>query len=706
MPAIMSRHIRLLLLLIVLLAVPHAVQAETVRSNPVDTEATTTDLLSETTVVAPGETTWVALRMRLREGWHTYWRNSGDSGEPARLTWELPQGVTAGEIVWPAPGRMPYGPLINYGFKNEVWFLLPVAIPAEWPTGQPVPLRLQAEWLVCADICIPESGALAMDLPTGPATQADAALAEGFATARAKWPKPSPWGATVQVTPERIGLRVEAPDLDPTRIEDAYFFVGRTGAVEPAAPQTRSVDPSGMTLELAPGRTAAAGPMDGVLVLTERLESGPVSHAFELQPVAGVVPAAIAGTADLGLSSALLLALAGGLLLNLMPCVFPVLAMKAVALTRHSGGSDRDRRLNGLAYGLGVVVSFAAIAALLLGFRATGQAVGWGFQLQNPVVVLVLAWLLFTVGLSLSGLVTVGGAWMGRGGALAGRSGQIGAFGTGALAVLVATPCTAPLMAAALGYALVQSAPTALFIFVVLGIGMALPMVLVSLFPGLGRRLPQPGAWMERLKQALAFPMYASAAWLVWVLSLQAGSDGVAAALGGMVLIAAAAWCWRLRTSVGATGRRLAAGLAMVLMLGAAGLASVPRSGSPLPVVGGAVADDDASEPYNEPTLARLRAEGRPVFLNLTAAWCITCQVNERLALSGQAFLDALSRNDVAYLKGDWTNRDAAITALLERFGRSGVPLYVLFPSDGGPPEILPQILTEATVLDALDNRS
>ncbi|WGF88777.1 protein-disulfide reductase DsbD family protein [Marinivivus vitaminiproducens] len=694
----MSRRLRLLALLAVLaLPVLRPAAAESVRTDNV-----TAELMSEAAVAAPGDTVWVAMRQQIREGWHTYWRNPGDSGDATRLSWDLPEGVTAGDIIWPTPSRLPYGPLTNYGFKDEAWLLVPVTVPADWPAGRTLPLRAHAQWLVCAEICIPEEGVLSLDLPTGGATVADPALAEGFAGARAALPGDSPWPATAQVTSERIGLRLDAAGIDASRISDAYFFADRPGAVEPSAPQARNVDRSGLTLEIAPGRTAQEGPLTGVLVLTERLDGGPVSHAFEVRPETGIVPAAIAATADLGLWQALVLAFGGGLILNLMPCVFPVLAMKALALARQGDMPARERRLHGLAYGLGVVVSFVAIAGLLLALRAGGEAVGWGFQLQSPIVVLLLAWLLFIVGLSLSGLVALQGAFAGAGAGLAHRGGAAGAFGTGVLATMVATPCTAPLMAAALGYAMVQPAPVALAIFLTLGFGMALPMVLLGLFPVLGRTLPRPGPWMERFKQALAFPMYASAAWLVWVLSLQAGPDGVAAALAGMVLIAAAAWLWHMRDGLGTAGRRVAGALAVLLVVGTLGLVPVPTGREAPPVVGGAVAAEDASVPYSEETLARLRAEGRPVFLNLTAAWCITCQVNERIALSGDGFQDALAAADVAYLKGDWTNRDPAITDLLDRFGRSGVPLYVYFPGDGAAPVVLPQVLTEATVVAAL----
>jgi len=402
----------------------------------------------------------------------------------------------------------------------------------------------------------------------------------------------------------------------------------------------------------------------------------------------------------MGLPLALAFALLGGLIRNLMPCVFPVLAMEALSLTRSGGLSLRDRVLQGLAYTAGVLGFFALVAALLLALRAGGTVVGWGYQLQHPPFVALMAYLFLLLGLSLAGAITLGSRLMGVG-ATGPSAGTRGAFVTGALAALVAAPCTAPFMGAALGYAVTLSWPLALAVILTLGFGLALPYLILAVVPGMGRVLPKPGKWMETLKQLLAFPMFATAAWLVWVLSVQAGPPGVAMVLAGVVLLALGLWVWersrhttgRLRALAGAVAASsLAAALA--LGMGIDRLKSVPQQEHAPP-------SSLAAEAFTPQRLEAARSEGRPVFVNMTAAWCITCLVNERVALSSAKVADAFESAGVLYMKGDWTNRDELITRYLEGFGRSGVPLYVFYPPQGEP-RVLPQILTESKVLEVL----
>jgi thiol:disulfide interchange protein len=395
----------------------------------------------------------------------------------------------------------------------------------------------------------------------------------------------------------------------------------------------------------------------------------------------------------------LLSALIGGLLLNLMPCVFPVLAMKALALVDHAALTPRERVAGGLAYTAGVFVCFLILGAVLLALKAGGAAVGWGFQLQNPALVALLAYVLFIAGLNLSGVFEFGGSFMGVGSSLANRSSIVGSFFTGMLAAVVATPCSAPFMAPAIGVALTQPAAIAMLTFVVLGLGLALPYLLLSFVPAVARALPKPGRWMGTLKQVLAFPMYASAAWMVWVLAQQAGADGVLAVLLGMTAVAFALWLWGLRGGTGLARTLRIATVAIVLLasLGVA-LRVVPqRADAPLAHAG------ELDEPFTAARLDALRAQGKPIFVNLTAAWCITCKVNERLALSGQGFRSALRNGGYTYLKGDWTQQNPEITQVLSSFGRAGVPLYLVFPAHGGQAVVLPQLLTEAAVVQALN---
>jgi thiol:disulfide interchange protein DsbD len=401
----------------------------------------------------------------------------------------------------------------------------------------------------------------------------------------------------------------------------------------------------------------------------------------------------------MGVALVLLSALIGGLLLNLMPCVFPVLAMKALALVDHAKLAPRERVAGGLAYTAGVLACFLILGAVLLALKAGGAAVGWGFQLQNPALVALLAYVLFVAGLNLSGVFEFGGSFMGVGSSLASRSSMLGSFFTGMLAAVVATPCSAPFMAPAIGVALTQPAAIAMLTFVVLGLGLALPYLLLSFVPAVARALPKPGRWMGTLKQVLAFPMYASAAWMVWVLAQQAGADGVLEVLLGMTAVAFALWLWGLRGAAGVARAVRIATVAIVLLasVGVALRVAPQRADAPLARAG------ELSEPFTAARLEALRAAGKPIFVNLTAAWCITCKVNERLALSGPEFRSALRSGGYTYLKGDWTQQNPEITQVLSSFGRAGVPLYLVFPAHGAQAMVLPQLLTEAAVVQALN---
>ncbi|HET6520993.1 MAG TPA: protein-disulfide reductase DsbD domain-containing protein, partial [Geminicoccaceae bacterium] len=657
---------------------------------------------------------WVALRLRMAEGWHTYWRNPGDSGLPTTIEWTLPEGFEASEIVWPHPERLPFGPLVNYGYEGQVGLLTRITPPDGLATGgSPVTLAARADWLVCAEVCIPEGADLALTLPVTPGEPpVDGRWAEDFAAARRAVPLPSPWPATFAASEDALALAVAAPDLDAGRIVDVWFFPLEPRLIDHAAPQAVDVGARGLTLRTARGaaRAPVGEGVEGVLVIGERLDGGTVTQAFAVSALPGAVPAAVAASPafapGIGLLQAVLFALLGGVILNLMPCVFPVLSVKALALVRHAGSGDGAVRRHGLAYAAGVLACFGLIAGALIALKAGGAAVGWGFQLQSPVVIALLAYLMFALGLSLSGAFSVGGGLMGAGGGLAARGGYAGSFFTGALAAVVATPCTAPFMGAALGFAIVQPWYVALGVFLALGLGMALPYLALCFSPGLLRLLPRPGPWMERFKQLLAFPLYATAVWLVWVLSLQAGPEGVAAALAGMVLIAFAAWLYQAtRESAGLwrPAGALGAIAAVVLALGLVGLPDGPAG--PVAVRPAAAEGGPAWEPFSPTRLAELRAEGRPVFVNMTAAWCITCLVNERVALGSPEIGAAFAEKRVAYLKGDWTNGDPAITAVLDSFGRTGVPLYVLYPPEGAArePIVLPQLLTEARLKRELE---
>ena len=688
------------LLLLALLAWPWPSLA-----NPVTTDHVTARLVAERSPIAPGETVDLALIFEIQPGWHTYWRNPGDSGDPPRLAWTLPDGVTVGPPRWPRPEVIPVGPLANYGYSGRALQLFALSLPEDWPVGAPLRLQAQADWLVCEEHCVPESGYFELTIPTAAATgPVDPVEAESFAAARAGLPEGRLDGARMSLEGARLGLTIPTVGL-PFAPAAAWFFAGAWGLIEHAAAQPWRLDEGLLRLDLTPGTLAEQAPAEGLLVLTDA--RGQV-RAYEIAAVRDPFTQAISPGEAIGLPLALAFALLGGLVLNLMPCVFPILAMKALSLvkglTESGPAAARQRVRQGIAYTAGVLLFFAALAGLLLALRAGGAAIGWGFQLQYPPFVALMASVFFVIGLSLAGAVNLGAGLMALGSGDS-RRGHLGAFGTGALAALVAAPCTAPFMGAALGYAVTLSWPLALAIMLTLGLGLALPFLLLSLLPGLARRLPKPGPWMETLKEVLAFPMFAAAAWLVWVLSVQTGADGVALVLGGLLLLAFGLWL-RDRTRILSPGwRRWGAIVSLAALAGTLYLGiATDRLVEPTSGTGAVRSGSLPSEPYSPDRLAKAREEGRPVFVNMTAAWCITCLVNERLALSTAEVTQAFSDAGILYLKGDWTNRDPSITAYLAAHGRNGVPLYVFYPP-AGEPKVLPQILTPDLVLDGVRDR-
>ncbi|TXN49255.1 thiol:disulfide interchange protein [Methylobacterium sp. WL30] len=699
--------IRAAALLLSLLAWPVAAQgfkppADLVRAS----------LAAEPAAVAGATPFTVAIRMAMKPGWHVYWRNPGDSGLPPEVTWTLPAGFSASAIQWPAPHRIPIATLMNFGYEGEAILLVRVTPPPSLDPAAPVTLAGKLTYLVCETECIPGSADLALTLPVAREATADPGNVDLFARARAALPKRAPWPVRLSSQGDRLALDLEAPGLAADTVRAVAFFPYSETAIDNAAPQPFTVDASGLHLTLTRATPADPAPesLPGVLAIDEDTGGGLVRQAFALgdeAPLAGggampsVAPAAARTdpAEALTLWTAAGLALLGGLILNLMPCVFPVLSIKVLSLVRHSGEAPARVRLHGLAYTAGVLAAFLALAALLIALKAGGAGIGWGFQLQSPTVVAALAYLLFAMGLSLSGMLHLGGRLAGLGDGLTRRAGLQGSFFTGVLATVVATPCTAPFMGSAVGFALTQSTAAGLVVFASLGLGLALPFLALTLWPPALRALPRPGAWMDVLKQALAFPIYATVAWLVWVLAQQVGPQGLLAALIGLVLMGFAAWAWELGRDARPVRAQLARGLAVLAVAGVAGLALTLDHDRVAP---GAQARAEGIEPFTQARLDALLASGRPVFVDMTAAWCITCQVNERTSLGTAAVGAAMRARDVTYLRGDWTNQNPEITRLLERHGRSGVPLYLLY-AGAGEPTVLPQILTEGTMLSALD---
>lgn len=663
--------------------------------------------------VAPGAPLSLGLLIRHQPHWHTYWKNPGDSGLPTTLEWDLPAGVSAGEIRWPTPRKLPLGPLVNYGFEDTL--LLPVAVTV--PAGFSSPsldVKLYAEWLVCKDVCIPESGEFSLSIPAMAATVAHAAA---FEASRAASPValdgasgraevtgdllrltvsglPAGWqGQTLDFFPETVGVIQNA--ARPV----ARWDGGTWTADVPLDPQ-RSASPTAMpAVFTAPGQPAGASLTLGVSGTWPAVAALPALAPVQPLPALPAPTASSNNASAIGLPLAIVFALIGGLLLNLMPCVFPVLSLKVLGFAKQA--HDRPALLaGGLAYTAGVVLSFVALAGLLLALRAGGEQLGWGFQLQSPVVVAGLAALFTLIGLNLAGLFEVGSLLPDRLATAQMRHPLVDSALTGVLAVAVAAPCTAPFMGASLGFAVTLPAAQALTVFAALGLGMALPYLAASAFPAVARALPRPGAWMATFKSLMAFPMFATVVWLVWVLGQQVGIDGAAALLGGLVALAFAAWALgapghslRIRRSLGAVSLVL---LGLTLAWVAPALREQPAA------VAAADKTDAVWQAWSPERVAAAHAEGRPVFVDFTAAWCVTCQYNKRTTLADAGVMADFEAKRVLLLRADWTRRDAAISAELTRLGRSGVPVYALYTPGAAGPKLLSEILSVDEVRGSL----
>jgi thiol:disulfide interchange protein/DsbC/DsbD-like thiol-disulfide interchange protein len=689
--------------------------------NTVATDNVKARLVSEVASVAPGQTFTVALELDIREGWHTYWRNPGDSGEPTKLAWQLPPAFTAGDIVWTTPHRFEIAPLVNYGYAKHAVHMVQITAAKDLKAGAPVLLAAKASWLVCSDVCIPEDANLQLSLPvSAQAGGVDPASAALFTNARSELPsaQPAPTSARIQSDKLIITLGQEW-GATLSQITSLAFYPYDEGGIEYATPQTFTRTKDSVDLAMKVGyQPPKAGAIRGVLVVTERngtqTDTVPVEIAADFSGAGAADVKAGPRFAPLAQSSKepehslptlLLFAVLGGLILNLMPCVFPVLSIKALNLMEQAKKHPAAVRAKGLVFAAGVIVSMLCLAGVLLMLRAGGEQLGWGFQLQSPLFVTLLVYLLLAVGLNLSGVFEVGGGLAGVGDNLTQGDSYSASFFTGVLATLVATPCSAPFMAPAVGAALTQAPFNALCIFAALGVGISLPFVLLSFAPWMRRVLPKPGVWMDTLKQVFAFPVYATAAWLLWVVAQETSPFGLGAALAGSILVALAAWSFQKSRSSAGGGRVTVIATAVISLLLAIFLpirfadiaaATPTASAQSRPGV-------DDWQPYSAARVAELNAAGRPLLVNFTASWCLTCLVNERNAFSDVAVQEIFRDKQVTLMKGDWTNRDPEITKALAAFGRAGVPLYVVYNAKPGvtEPVVLPQLLTAGIVQSA-----
>lgn len=645
--------------------------------------------------IYPGQNFTAGLYFKLEPGWHVYWINAGDSGEPPVINWTLPAGITADALQFPAPKRLPLGPLMDFGYENEVLFPISMHVSPDFkPAGPRAGLGGKVLWLVCREVCIPGKATLSVDRPAlsaSPATSgtiaADQQLLDRFRNTLPQ-PLPSGYQAKFQSTPTGFTLAVETG----RRETSAEFFPFDQNIIANAAPQPATVSSDGVEISLHKDEDLTTAPKElhGLLVLGD-------GRAFEFRAVPGAVALSSSHASATGMLRIILFSFIGGVILNLMPCVFPVLFLKGLALLQSSAEERHKQRLHGLVYTLGILVSFWIVVATLLALRAAGHNLGWGFQFQSPLFIVLLSLLLFFLGLSLAGQFEIGLSLTSAGSGLAAKQGYAGSFFTGVLAVVVATPCTAPLMGAAIGYALSHSAIVSIAVFTAVALGLAAPYLLLAFNPAWTRILPRPGAWMEVLKQAVSIPIFGTVIWLVWVFNQTAAASSLIFLLSAFLLLAVAGWI------LGRWPAKAPATIAAVLVLALA--VAVPAVAvRALAPSAAAHAQDTRWQPFTPDLVAKYRAAGKPVFVDFTASWCLSCQVNERVVLDRADVQQRLNSSGVELVRADWTRHDETIANTLAGLGRSGVPTYALYPADpNAPPKLLPEVLTSGIVLQALD---
>ncbi len=637
------------------------------------------ELVAETSRPAPGQALTLAFVMKPAATWHGYWKNPGDAGMETRVAWTLPAGVKTGPLLYPVPDQLMIAGLMNYVYERDYAHPVRIDIPAGLKPGTPLPIRAKLDWLACThEICVPEKAELAIDLVIGDGTIAPADGAR-FDAIRASLPRPLDQAATFAIAGGTFRLAVPVPaGMD---VGQPYFYPLTDGALQYGKPQTVKRNGDLLVVEV-PAGGGFSGAVEGVLELGKGL-------GLSLRAEPGVVPSGgtvVAAEASGSLFVTLLLsfgaAVLGGVILNIMPCVFPIISLKALSLAK-AGETAQNARREALAYAAGVILVCAALGGILLLLRSGGAAVGWAFQLQDPRVSLVLLLLVSMIGFNLAGLFEL--PTLSFGGRLADSGGTGGAFWTGVLAAFVATPCTGPFMAGALGAALLLPGAAALAIFVGLGLGIALPFLLLGFIPALRKRLPRPGPWMDTMRKILSVPMFATAIGLAWIVGRQAGVNAMAVSLGAVALAALALWWGGTRQRRGRTRAWLPA---LPLLLAA--IILVPL----LPQESSEAVAQASDEAFSDARLAALRAENRPVFLYFTADWCLTCKVNEKAAIERAEVERAFESKGIVTLVGDWTRGDPAISRFLAERGRAGVPLYLYYPAGGGEPVELPQVLT------------
>lgn len=634
-------------------------------------------LVSDHDSVTKNQNLKIGLKFVIEKGWHVYWRNPGDSGTSPRIQWQVPAGMEVSEFRWPTPHVLPIEPLANYGYEKEI--VLPMDVKF---SGDRFDLVGKAEWLVCKIECLPGSAEFELILPVGEEKISDNGSKDIENALSLNPIAKNDISVKLKQDSNSFFLTFSSQDIDLKSFSKAYFFPYNGTYIAHAAPQKISFEGSNLKLTIKKSDSLIENPksMDGVLALEKENEP---RLSFEIT--------SRAKSSGQTIWMALIFAFLGGIILNLMPCVFPVISIKILGFVDSSQKTDTQISAHGWAYTVGVLISFLILSGALLVLRSLGQSLGWGFQLQSPYFITFMIILFFMIGLNLLGVFEVGEGFAGVGSKISRQKDYVGSFFTGILATLVATPCTAPFMGSALGFAVTLPPVQSVLIFLVLGFGMAFPYLVLSYFPSLIKKLPRPGPWMKIFKEVLAFPMMLTVLWLMWVLSLQAGAETLIYILLFLVAVSFVIW---LQKNIKTAWFKW---LLILFSLISTGYYLYKNIHSSSPTT---VAKDDVWKPYSEERLQELKAQGKPVFVDFTAAWCITCQVNKKVVLNTEKIQLAFKNAGVVLMKADWTNQDPVITKALSAFDRNSVPLYVLYGKD--KPIILPEILTDDIVLNSL----
>ena len=633
-------------------------------------------LITESDLISSDETILVGLKFKLNPGWHTYWENPGDAGAGATVVWELPPNFTATEILWPGPKKIPVEPLMTYGYEDEALLLTKITSPKV--LTYPVNIRAKVSWFTCKDICLPQEGEVSIKLYQGSKSENKSTLTLREMEKTVPTDLSSPY--RVNLIDNKIFLQFEREGSQ--QISSAYFFPAEYGFISYVANQKLEKNDKSFSLELLPAEVQVKTMnLKGVLKLNLDGATEYYNLDLPLHDNADISPP------SLNLITALFFAFIGGLILNAMPCVFPILSIKILGFIEQSQGSREKIIQHGLVFSAGVLTTFLVVAGVLLFLRSTGDSIGWGYQLQSPLIISLLIYLFVAVGIVFMGNLVLGGQLAKYGVLAQSQRDLAGSFLTGVLAVVVASPCTAPFMGPALGMAFLQPGLGSLFIFLALGIGFSLPYMTLSIFPQLLSKLPKPGEWMETLKQIMAFPMWGSALWLTWVLSSQVELQSVFAVLIGALLVSVCLWLLEKTQNSQGLSRNLALFISVFLLAFSLWLIPTSYKEGPEEI-------ERNGYEFSSERLENLRLNQQAIFLNFTADWCITCKVNEAVALNRESVKKILADKNIVYLKADWTRKDPEIASMLASYGRTGVPLYILFPSQGKP-IILPELLTE-----------